>query len=49
MIWVTGLGEALKDCYKREKLPHELGIEWAKAGQTVDLSESELFQLINNL
>ncbi|MGC8971868.1 MAG: Gfo/Idh/MocA family protein [bacterium] len=37
LIWVEGLEEALKYCYREEALPSEIGITWAKPGRKISL------------
>ncbi|MFQ5808691.1 MAG: Gfo/Idh/MocA family protein [Armatimonadota bacterium] len=43
LTWVTGLGEVLQECYEQWKLPSELGVEWAKAGEEVDLTDYRFY------
>lgn len=38
LTYVDGLGETLLDCYRRHQLPSELQVDWAVAGQPVDLA-----------
>lgn len=35
--WVNGLDDVLRECYRQNALPSEIGIPWAKRGATVDL------------
>ncbi len=44
VTWVEGLNEVLKTCYQEWKLPHEIGVEWAKAGKTMDLKGYQYFK-----
>lgn len=44
MTWVEGLNDVLKQCYREWKLPHEIGVEWAKAGKAVDLRGYRYFK-----
>ncbi len=38
-VWVVpGLFDTLMECYRRNKLPSELGVTWAKPGKVVDLA-----------
>jgi hypothetical protein len=43
LTWVTGLGEVLEQCYEEWKLPSEIGAEWAKAGDEVDLTNYRFY------
>jgi predicted dehydrogenase len=36
LTWVEGLAETLKECYATGKMPSELGVSWAKAGERID-------------
>lgn len=38
MIYVEGLMNDLKNCYEQWKLPSELGIDWAKPGKKINLT-----------
>ncbi len=43
-VWfVPGLAEVLKECYRRNKLPCELGAPWAKPGKFIDLTNYRRF------
>lgn len=44
VTWVEGLNDVLKGCYQEWKLPHEIGVEWAKAGKTMDLRGYQYFK-----
>ncbi|RCW74799.1 Gfo/Idh/MocA family protein [Saliterribacillus persicus] len=35
---VQGLSETLKQCYRQESLPNELGVEWSEIGETITFS-----------
>jgi len=35
--WVNGLDDVLRECYRQNALPSEIGVPWAKKGVTVDL------------
>ncbi len=37
-LWIRGLDAAFIHCYREERLPSETGIEWARAGERIDLS-----------
>ncbi len=37
-VYVEGLSDILLDCYNKWELPHELGVEWAKAGREINLT-----------
>jgi predicted dehydrogenase len=43
-VWVDGLKETLLQCYDEWKLPSELGVSWATAGRTVDLTDYRHFK-----
>ena len=43
-VWVVpGMIDVLKECYRRNKLPSELGVAWAKPGKVVDLTDYHHF------
>lgn len=44
ITWVEGLNDVLKICYQQWKLPHEVGVEWAKAGKAMDLKGYQYFK-----
>jgi hypothetical protein len=44
ITWVEGLNDVLKRCYQEWKLPHEIGVEWARAGKTMDLRGYQYFK-----
>lgn len=44
VTWVEGLSEVLKECYREWKLPHEIGVKWARTGKAMDLREYEYFK-----
>jgi hypothetical protein len=41
--YVKGLGEVLSTCYEKAVLPSEEGIQWARAGKTIDLRNYRFF------
>lgn len=43
-VYVTNLGEDLKKAYLAEKLPYEMGFEWAKMSDKLDCSEYTEFK-----
>lgn len=45
MLYVTGLADVLQECYRTYKLPSELGVSWAKAPHTMDLTNYDTFSL----
>lgn len=47
IVWVSELTDVLRQCYDEWKLPHELGVAWAKRGEEVDLSTNALFKRIS--
>ena len=44
ITWVEGLNEVFKTCYREGKLPHEIGVSWAKAGRKMDLDKYVFFE-----
>jgi len=44
VTWVEGLNDVLKACYREGKMPHEIGVEWARAGNTMDLRGYQYFK-----
>ncbi len=43
LTWVPELAGVFKECYEQNKLPSELGASWAKAGETVDLTDYRFY------
>lgn len=43
ITWVEGLSDVIKTCYREWKLPHEIGVSWARAGRKMDLYNYEFF------
>ena len=39
VTWVEGLGDILNQCYDEWRLPSEIDVEWAKRGETIDVSK----------
>ncbi len=42
-VTVTGLAEALEECYAKNALPSELGVSWGRKGRTVSLTDYVYF------
>jgi len=42
-LWVSGLSEALLNCYERFALPSEIGLPWASSGRRVNLLDYRFF------
>ena len=43
MVYCEGLADVLHQCYETRRLPSELGVAWAKAPQTMDLTHYNSF------
>ncbi|MFC0473012.1 Gfo/Idh/MocA family protein [Halalkalibacter kiskunsagensis] len=46
LFWVHNISEVLKQCYEDWKLPHELGINWAKCGEEINMTKNSLYQML---
>lgn len=44
LIYVKGIKEVLNDCYDKEMLPYEMGVEWAKSQGTFEAGEYTEFK-----
>lgn len=43
LTWVAGMADVLRSCYEAGALPSEIGVEWARAGTPVNLSDYRFF------
>ena len=43
VAFVPGLADTLRRCYEESKLPSELGIDWARPGKEIDLTDYHSF------
>lgn len=44
LVWVEGLSEIMKKAYETEKLFSEMGVEWAEAGNRIDVRDYKEFK-----
>ena len=45
MRYVRGLADILHECYEARRLPSELGVSWAQAPHSMDLTHYDSFRL----
>jgi len=43
LIWVDGLEDVIKECYRTGNLPSELNVSWAKSGKKISLIDYRYF------